>query len=151
MKVTTAAAPSSAGGCRGGDVDARRPRRSPLEQHPRHRRERLLRRRRRIEKAPAVEMIAACDVIGARHYRNCDKNERGGPVSPPLSLSTYPPDLTYLPYLSYLPYLRSIVTVCMTTGVTGRSPGLVVLVSPIFLIVSMPSVTSPKTVCLPFR
>ncbi len=48
-------------------------------------------------------------------------------------------------------YFRSIVTDCMTTGTTGRSPGLLVLVSPIFRIVSMPSVTSPNTVCLPFR
>ena len=47
------------------------------------------------------------------------------------------------------PYgLRSIVTVWIVIGLTGRSPGLLVGVLPIFLTTSMPSTTSPNTLCL---
>src|SRR5262249_60471366 len=47
-------------------------------------------------------------------------------------------------------YLRSIFSDLMMIGVTGLSPGLVVLVLPILLRTSIPSTTSPKTVCLRF-
>src|SRR5262245_61767776 len=47
-------------------------------------------------------------------------------------------------------YFRTILT-DIVIGLTGLSPGLVVLVLPIFSTTSMPSVTSPKTVCLPVR
>src|SRR5262249_13244478 len=46
-------------------------------------------------------------------------------------------------------YLRSILTVWIVIGVTGLSPGFVVLVSPIFLMTSIPLTTSPNTGCFP--
>ena len=47
----------------------------------------------------------------------------------PLALPALLPYATYQPYRTYF---RSIVTDCMTTGTTGRSPGLLVLVSPMY-------------------
>src|SRR5712671_3616712 len=45
-------------------------------------------------------------------------------------------------------YLCSIVTELIVIGLTGRSPGLLVAVLPILFTMSIPSVTSPKTLCL---
>ena len=41
-----------------------------------------------------------------------------------------------------------MVTELMVIGLTGLSPGFEVAVLPIFFTTSMPSTTSPKTVCL---
>src|SRR5207249_149155 len=46
------------------------------------------------------------------------------------------------------PYRLSIVTDSIVIGLSGRSPGLLVGTFPILLMTSMPSVTSPKTLCL---
>jgi len=43
---------------------------------------------------------------------------------------------------------RSIVTDCTVIGFTGRSPGLLVAMPPIFSTTSIPSTISPKTLCL---
>ena len=43
---------------------------------------------------------------------------------------------------------RLILTDWIVIGLSGRSPGLLVAVAPIFSMTSMPSATSPNTVCL---
>src|SRR4051812_16826789 len=45
-------------------------------------------------------------------------------------------------------YFLSMVTDSIVIGLSGRSPGLLVATLPILLTTSMPSVTSPKTLCL---